>query len=99
MVRAASGWIDEKSTTSLPRPGDRGKAIGAEHHVFDGSRIGDAHEDDVGSGATSRGERCGLGASLDQRLPLAADLFQTVTSWPAWIRRRLIGNPIIPSPR
>ena len=66
MARAASGWIDEKSTTSLPEPGVFATPSRAEHHRFDGSGVGEAHEDDAGGGghvARARGSLC---AGLDQ---------------------------------
>ena len=67
MARAASGWIDEKSTTSLAGAGRLRDAVAAEHHRFDGGGVGDAHEDDAGGGRHVARTRGGLGASLDQR--------------------------------
>jgi hypothetical protein len=75
------------------------KTVGTEHHLLDGGSIGEAHEDDAGAVGHIERLRRGLRARFDKFGGLAAERFQTVTAWPAFNRRRAIGNPIIPSPR
>ena len=81
IARAASGWIEEKSTTSFPIAGDRREAVGAEHHFLDRGGVGDAHEDDARrSSAISRGLAAGFAPASTSAAALPAERFQTVTS-------------------
>ena len=69
--RAASGWIEEKSTTSFAGAVGDASPSGAEHDFLHRGRIGQAHEDDAGcaSDVARRGGRPGTG--LDQSGGLA----------------------------
>src|SRR5881227_425782 len=64
--RAASGWIDEKSTTSFPEPLAAARPLGPNTTFVHRSGVGQAHENDAdGFGDIAR-LRGGPGAGVDR---------------------------------
>jgi len=99
MARAASGWIEEKSTTSLPVPATVARPSGPNTTPSTAAASVRHMKMMLAVSATSRGWPAVFAPASTRAAAFPGDRFQTVTSWPAFTRRRDIGNPIMPSPR